>query len=182
MADPLVRTIEVVRVSDPALAMSVSERRAYGESRDPSAIRELPGQRAVRFVVRPLSSIDAAGLERVPAGAAQLVMAFVFGVVEIREANELGPNPDTVIRPTQRIKGRDLPVWSDDQLTAIQEAFGRVAILEIGGVAYERMLRGKAAGGSVPYTVPQASLEELEHLERQHAATLGQTPDETSSG
>ena len=68
MADPLVRAIHVVRMSDPALALSHSERVAYSRTRDPQSIRELPGQRVVRFVARPLNHTDMSAVERATPG------------------------------------------------------------------------------------------------------------------
>lgn len=161
MADPLVRTIAVVRMSDPALALSHSERVAYGRSRDPQAIRELPGQRAVRFIVRPLNHVDMGAVERATPGVEQIVRAFWLGCVEIQDCDEMGPRAGVRMVPSMRIPGRDLPAWADDEINAVQEALGRSALYEIGTVIYERTLRGKAAGGSVPYTVPQSSLDEL---------------------
>lgn len=165
MADPLVRTIPVVLVDDPALALTPSERRRYGETRDPHAIRELPGQSAVRFVCRPLSSSDASAVESVTGALRQIVMSFMFGVVEIQNADDNGPRAGSRLVPTQEIRGRDARIWSDEQLDTIQDLFGRQAIYEIGTVVYERTLRGKAAGGSVPYTVPQSSLDALARME-----------------
>lgn len=161
MADPLVRTIAVVRMSDPALALSHSERVAYGRTRDPQSIRELPGQRAVRFIVRPLGHVDMGAVERANPGSEQIVRSFWLGCVSIEDCDELGPRVGARIVPSMRIPGRDSAAWSDDEMNAIQESLGRSAIYEIGMVIYERTLRGKAAGGSVPYTVPQSSLDEL---------------------
>lgn len=179
MADPLVRTIPVVLVTDPALSLTPSERKRYGETRDPQMIRELPGQHAVRFMCRPLSSADVGAVESMTSPLRQIVLSFVFGVVEIQDSDELGPRHGARVVPTQKIGGRDAPVWSDEQLDAIQDTYGRIAVYEIGTVVYERTLRGKAAGGSVPYTVPQLSLDELTRMEALLRAA--QTTDEPAA-
>lgn len=182
MADPLVRTIEVVRATDPALALSPGERRDYAQTRDPLKIRELPGQRAVRFVVRPLGNVDCGAVERSANASEIVVRSFWLGCVEIRDADEMGPRVGACLRPTMRMNGRDACAWSDSELEAIQETFGRAAIYEIGTVIYERTLRGKAAGGSVPYTVPQSSLDELTSMEaRLRAAQAQSEQGKTSS-
>lgn len=184
MQDSLVRPIEVVSASDPALDMSASERRAYAESRDPSKIREVPGQRAVRYLARPLSVVDASVIDQRPSISDRVVWAFLLGCSEIHHADASGPRDGSRLVPTRSFDAQDRKrmIWSDDELGAIQESFGRAVLYEIGGVIYERTLRGKAAGGSVPYTVPQSLLDELAVIEaRQHAERRQREHEATST-
>lgn len=174
MQDSLVRPFEVASAADRALDMTAAERRAYAESRDPSKLREHPGQRAVRFIVRPLSVVDASVIDQRPSISDRVVWAFLLGCSEIHHADSQGPREGSRLIPTRSFEAQagKRMIWSDDELGAIQEAFGRAVLYEIGGVVYERTLRGKAAGGSVPYTVPQSLLDELVQIERLHAERL----------
>jgi hypothetical protein len=170
--DSLVRPIVVVCAGDPALDMSVSERRAYAESRDPAKIRELPGKSAVRYVIRPLTVSQSTIVDQRVYMHERLLWAFMLACGEIQNADTDGPSAGKRMTPTRTIDmgGHKAFVWDDRELDVIQEAFGRAALYEIGGVIWERTLRGKAAGGSVPYTVPQSLLDELALLALRPAA------------
>lgn len=173
--DSLVRDLEVVRVSDPALDMGLADRKKYGETRDPRLIRELPGQTAIRFKLRALTGLDADAIERVPSGGNQIAMAFRFACFEVVNLSMRGPSVGESVVPTLELSaGRR--IFSDDEYNALHALLGRRAIHEIGGIAYERLHEGKAAGGSVPFTVPQSSLAEAERLERQRAELRSSEP------
>jgi hypothetical protein len=175
MSDPLVRPIEVVSAGDPALDMTAAERRTYAETRDPKLLRELPGKRAVRCLVRPLSVATASICDQRPSMADRVVWAFMLGCLEVQNADEHGPADARVLKPSHAFDAGDGDkrcIWSDRELGALQETFGRGFLFEIGGVIYERTLRGKAAGGSEPFTVPQSLLDELAQIARRHAERL----------
>lgn len=182
--DSLVRPIEVVSAADPALDMARAEREEYARTRDASKLREHPGKRAVRFVLRPLSVAEASVCDQRPSMADRVLWAFMLGVYEIVNADARGPSDGARILPTRSFDapgGGKRNIWSDLELEALQEAFGRAVFFEIGGIVYERTLRGKAAGGSVPYTVPQSCLDALDWIERLHAERRRATPPETPS-
>ena len=181
--DSLVRPIEVVSAADPALDMGRAEREEYARTRDASKLREKPGQRAVRFMCRPLSVAEASVADQRPSAADRVLWAFMLGVSEIHHADTQGPRDGARMLPTRAFDGPSerRNIWSDLELQAIQDAFGRAVFFEVGGVVYERTLRGKAAGGSVPYTAPQSLLDALDWIERQPAAHLPTTPAETPS-
>jgi len=180
--DSLVRTIEVVSAADPALDMGRAEREEYARTRDPSKIRERPGQRAIRYIIRPLSVAEASVVDQRPSVSDRVTWAFVMGVTEIHHAGTDGPRDGARLLPTQPF---DSPsgrrnIWSDAELEALQDAFGRGLFFEVGGIVYERTLRGKAAGGSVPYTAPQSLLDVLAWIEPRPAERRPATPEETT--
>lgn len=170
--DSLVRPITVVCGGDLALDMSVSERRAYAESRDITKLRELPGKAAVRYVVRPLTVSQSTIVDQRVYMHERLLWCFMLACSEIQNADTDGPSVGRRMTPTRTVDmgGAKVLMWDDRELDVIQEAFGRAAIYEIGAVIWERTLRGKAAGGSVPYTVPQSLLDELALLALRPAA------------
>lgn len=176
--DSLVRDLEVVRISDPALAMDLAARKKYGETRDPRLIRELPGQTAIRFKLRALTGLDADAIERVPSGGNQIAMAFRFACFEVVNCSMRGPSPGESIVPTLDL-GSGRKIFNDEEYNVLHALLGRRTIHEIGGIAYERLLEGKEAGGSVPFTVPQSSLAEAERVERQRAAHQSSEPAAT---
>jgi hypothetical protein len=181
--DSLVRPLEVVSAADEALDMSRAEREEYARTRDPAKIRELPGKTAVRFVCLPLSVQVSAILDARPSMSDRVVWAFALGVSEMRHADASGPAPERRMVPSQKldIGGVKRAMWGDDELQTIQDTFGRATLYEIGGVIYERALRGKAAGGSVPFTVPQSLLDALTFLAPHRAAPPSDTPEATPS-
>lgn len=181
--DSLVRPIEVVCVADPALDMSRAEREEYGRTRDPANLREHPGRRAVRYVCKPLSVAEASVVDQRQSMADRLLWSFMLGVTEIIHAGASGPQEGARIVPTRPFDGPTgrRCIWSDVELESLQEALGRAAFFEVGGVIYERTLRGKAAGVSVPYTLPQSSLDALDWIERLHAERRSDTRSETPS-
>ena len=163
--------------------MSRAEREEYARTRDPSKIRELPGKTSVRYVCLPLSVQVSAILDARPSMSDRVVWAFALGVSEVRHADTSGPAPASTMRPSQKldIGGVKRAMWGDDELQVIQDTFGRATLYEIGGVIYERALRGKAAGGSVPFTVPQSLLDALTCLAPHRAAPPSDTPEATPS-
>lgn len=172
MQDPIVEPFDVVCTLDPALDRERMDVRAYGESRDPSLIRSLPGREPYVFRVRPLGAM----IQAVEAGsnrATQLMQAFAYGVVEIRN----WPSRGLSTKPTRlvpQVTGHDALVWDDHALFGeVLPAFGAAFIYEIGAFIYERALLGGNAlsGGSMPYALPLSSLEGLARIERRSAAS-----------
>lgn len=182
--DSLVRPIEVVSAADPALDMGRADRIAYAESRDPALIRELPGEKAIRFVCRPLTASELVAVCSRAGAEGKALFAFAFAVTEIVHADLTGPAEGRRILPTRLVEHGRPRIWDDPEIDALQEMLGFALISEIGAFAFERAwLRKKKGSGHQralrPFTVPQSLLEELEWIERLRAAHQPTTPEET---
>lgn len=170
--DSLVDALEVVRMTDRALDMTREERIKYAETRDKTLIKERLGDVAVRFVLRALTASDNDMLGRMPAGEPQLVLACRLACVEVRNADAAGRAAGRFMAPTYRLpNGRTM--WSDAEWEALVRLFGQRTVIELGGIAYERLYAGNEDGGSVLFTVPPLLLDELTRMEaRQRAERL----------
>lgn len=184
--DGLVRPLEVVSAADEALDMSEAERLAYAEQRDPSMIRELPGQRAVRYVCRALSASEAVEMSAKTSAEVRAFTAFMFGVVEIADADASGPCAGKRLTPTRSIDRNRPRIWSVEELDGIVEAFGVETVFEIGSFIFERAFLRKKKGSvhrhaRRPYSVPQSLRDELASMELPRAEPPSASPEATPS-
>jgi hypothetical protein len=174
--DDLVSPLRAVSVMDPALDRASMDVERYAETRDPSLVREMPGRLARWAELEPLTFDQLAGVDSLPAPAAKLMQAFRLSCRGVHNLMAAG----VAARPTEMVRQgqRDVPMWTSQDLQLIARELGAAYVYEIGTVAYERAVQGKAFGGSACYTLPQSSVHGLVQIARRlaaHASTTGGT-------
>ncbi len=175
--DSLVSDLAIVCMDDAALDMTISERRAYGESLDPALLKTIPGRHPTWFVLRALSHLDLASVES-QSGASKLLMCFIFGVKEIRFDGSKS------VRPGLRSPSADDAnrcIWSTDEMTELTHRFGGRRLFDVGNAVHQRALEGNAGGGSIFFEPLQSSLDALRATESRRVARLKASADATKS-
>lgn len=173
--DDYVSPLRVVSGYDPALDDEKMDRRAYTKSRNPEAVRELPGRKARWWILRPLSVDDRLACDQAGTSEAKFVRAVIFGVAGVELCDE-----GRHLSPTKTIEGRDGAIWGDADLKTLIQLFGMDVIYEIGIVIYARSGWGNGwACGAGSYPAPQALSQELAQTARQRADVTPSTATES---
>ncbi len=175
--------LRVVSVLDPSLDRKAMAARAYADTRDPGAIRALPGERPLVFHLRPIpSGIFADEVDRHVATAARYRAAFMMAVEAIEGVGDHHLPWRPISQAYDDETGAPIAVLSPRDLPMLRKVGVSVPIIyEIGHLAIERtMLEGKAFGGERHYTLPPTSAAGLNLIERQIAARNLITSEEIS--
>lgn len=183
--DDLISPLRAVSATDPALDLAEMDLREYVETRDEKLVRELPGRRARRFHVRPLSVFDFTAVMSRPTPETKMLAAVELGLVQVE-----GLEPGVAWQPSRESEdafGRLRRVCGPHDLQHLFARLGSRPLLEMGALILERAEQGNAGGGAVRFTVPPLLLPVLEQSARLHAArsrTSSETPssDSSSSG
>lgn len=178
--DDLVSPLRAVSVLDPALDRSTMDVDRYVETRDPALVRETPGRFARWVELDPLTPEHIGMIDSLSAPSAKLMQAFRLACRAVHNLQA----PGIAARPTELVRQghRDVPMWSSGDLGLISRELGVAFVYEIGTVAYERAIQGKAFGGSASYTLPQSSVHGLVQIARRLAALEKSTAGTSSSG
>ena len=180
--DNLLDPLDVVSVRDPAIDWSKSKVRGedgYEGTRKMSMLVPLPGRTFVIWQLRALTTKDMQVIDQGAPGRDRLIRAVMFGLMSVRNVGGMG-----VLRPSHSIpdgRGGDRLIWHDDQIEDLRRRWGLRILDEIGYVAYQRAYPGNEWSGSELYKLPDSVLDELERIERRHAASLKQCKDGTAS-
>lgn len=144
--------------------------KGYLKTRDPSAVKPLPGRQPRWFVLRPLSVDDHLACDSAAAPEHKFIRALIFGLERFED-----PETGIALEPTGEIAGRDRPIWTSKDLAELKRrAGGQQTLYEIGIVIYKRSESSGNdwSGGDSSLAPPQLSDE----AERSARLRAEQTP------
>lgn len=165
----------LVFVGDPALdtrQMKLRGAGGYGESRDESLVRTLPGRSPVWFTVRWLTPRESILVDERGTVLRRVRAALATALTQIDM-----PSGETM-RPTLRVPdvngaAESRLLWDDEGLDLLTSKFGKAAMLDIGTAVLEaddRPGEAFASGDALRFTLLPSSLAAWERNERLLAA------------
>lgn len=179
------QTRRVVWVGDPALdvaTMKIRGEGGYAETRDESLVRERPGMRAHRFVIRPLTPRESILVDERASVLRAARMALSIALVEVQL-----PSGESLV-PKERVQSfegtGEQSVWSDNALDMLVRKFGKACLLDIATLIREvdeQPGEAFASGDGVRFKLLPSSLDALEQMERRLAASTPSTRETPSS-
>lgn len=170
--DKLVEPMTFVSVIDEALDMDAKDRERYAETRDLSLIREYPGERAMRFVLRPLSYSDKVHVDAIEAQGVRAALAFRKALLRI----DFFDGSDETFAPKVTDKdplGHVVAQWDSRELEEVALICGGM-VAEMGILAIRRAeVSGKAwRRGSISWPRPLWLWPEVERIARLRAGSI----------
>lgn len=168
------QTKRVVYVGDPALdarAMKIRGPGGYGETRDESLVRTLPGRTPIWFTVRWLTPRESIIVEERGTPLRKTRAAISTALVAVDLPNATTMRPATSV-PAVEGNGERM-LWDDEALDDLWRRFGKLCMYDIGTVILEKDDQpgeAFASGEGARFTLLPSSLAALEQNERRLAA------------
>jgi hypothetical protein len=185
MRDSLVDTLPVVCTLDPAIDHVASDVIRYADTRDLTHLAYHAGQQPILFRLRSIGMhLMTQWVDATPSVPEKWRRAFQVSIAEIeRYPDADGPRRLTPTHPLRLPKGELLTI-GDDIIDEIAERLGGLSwIYEIGHVAYERALLGKALrDGVLTWSLPPSSQAVLDRMMRLRAERIRRRAETISSG
>jgi hypothetical protein len=184
MRDDLVNALPVVCTLDPAIDHVASDVIKYADTRDLTRLAYVPGRQPIVFRLRPIGMhLMTQWVDATPSVPEKWRRAFQVSVREIERYPDVdGPRRYHPTHPLRLPKGELLTI-GDEEIDEMAERLGGQGwIYEIGHVAYERALLGKAlSDGVLSWSLPPSSLAVLDRMMRQRAEQIRRRAATTSS-
>lgn len=148
--DSLLAPIAYVRHDDPALDLARSDVQKYVDTMNSALLVEKPGQRARRWILRPIpANIMSGFISQAPTEDAINYRALQAALVRV---DHLMPGdawtPKDGAEADLWATGKKDRIASDHEVNMLALMFGYETIMDVGGVAYQRARLGPLAFGS----------------------------------
>jgi hypothetical protein len=167
---------------DLAIDHAASNIKAFVDTRKIEHLRYVPGRKPILYWLRPIpSELFTNFVEHGSGPEERWRRAFIVGVEAIDNIGPLGRWAPSW--PARQADGTDVMIIDDRGFAEVRKMIGWLApIYEIGRVAYERELLGKALDvGAVSWSLPPSSQAVLDRLTPRRAVRTPPPAETTSS-